>query len=93
MRQNTEPATEKAQEDTMCTPRAESSGATMALVETDIYAASPGLDSLMLRGLVEPAWTLLKGHCHRVACLGARELPEERNECIAFHPQTDGLTE
>ena len=31
-------------------------------VEMDICAASPGLDSLMLRGLVEPAWTLLKGH-------------------------------
>ena len=28
----------------------------------DICTASPGLDSLMLRGSVEPAWTLLKGH-------------------------------
>ena len=31
-------------------------------VETDICMASPGLDSLMLRGSVELAWTLLKGH-------------------------------
>ena len=28
----------------------------------DICTASPGPDSLMLRGLVEPAQTLLKGH-------------------------------
>ena len=31
-------------------------------VETDICTASPRLDSLTLRGLVEPAQTLLKGH-------------------------------
>ena len=31
-------------------------------VETDICVASPGPDSLMLRGLVEPAQILLKGH-------------------------------
>ena len=31
-------------------------------VEMDICVASPGSDSLMLRGLVELAWTLLKGH-------------------------------
>ena len=34
----------------------------MCGVEMDICAASPGPDSLMLRGLVELAWTLLKGH-------------------------------
>ena len=28
----------------------------------DICMASPRLDSLMLRGLVELGWTLLKGH-------------------------------
>ena len=33
-----------------------------AYVEMDICMASPRLDSLMLRGLVELAWTLLKGH-------------------------------
>ena len=33
-----------------------------SVVETDVCVASPGPDSLMLRGLVEPAWTLLKGH-------------------------------
>ena len=50
-------------------------------VETDVCMASPGPDSLMLRGLVELAQTLLKGHlmlqdnyCHGVACQGAREL-------------------
>ena len=31
-------------------------------VEMDICVASPRLDSLMLRGSVELAWTLLKGH-------------------------------
>ena len=31
-------------------------------VEIDVCAASPRPDSLMLRGSVEPAWTLLKGH-------------------------------
>ena len=31
-------------------------------VEMDVCAASPGLYSLMLRGLVGLAWTLLKGH-------------------------------
>ena len=31
-------------------------------VETDICVASPGPDSLMLRGSVELAWTLLTGH-------------------------------
>ena len=31
-------------------------------VEMDICMASPGPDSLMLRGSVEPAQTLLKGH-------------------------------
>ena len=31
-------------------------------VETDVCMASPRLDSLTLRGSVEPAWTLLKGH-------------------------------
>ena len=31
-------------------------------VEMDVCAASPGLDSLTLRGSVELAWTLLKGH-------------------------------
>ena len=31
-------------------------------VEMDVCAASPRPDSLMLRGSVEPAWTLLKGH-------------------------------
>ena len=31
-------------------------------VKMDICVASPGLDSLMLRGSVEPAQTLLKGH-------------------------------
>ena len=31
-------------------------------VEMDICMASPRPDSLMLRGLVELAWTLLKGH-------------------------------
>ena len=30
-------------------------------VETDICVASPRPDSLMLRGLVEPAWTFTKG--------------------------------
>ena len=34
----------------------------IVLVETDVCVASPGLDSLMLRGLVELAQTLLKGH-------------------------------
>ena len=31
-------------------------------VEMDICVASPRLDSLTLRGSVELAWTLLKGH-------------------------------
>ena len=31
-------------------------------VEMDVCAASPGLDSLTLRGMVELAQTLLKGH-------------------------------
>ena len=31
-------------------------------VEMDICTASPRPDSLMLRGSVELAWTLLKGH-------------------------------
>ena len=31
-------------------------------VETDVCVASPGLDSLTLRGSVELAQTLLKGH-------------------------------
>ena len=31
-------------------------------VEMDVCMASPGPDSLTLRGLVEPAQTLLKGH-------------------------------
>ena len=31
-------------------------------VETDVCTASPRLDSLMLKGLVELAQTLLKGH-------------------------------
>ena len=31
-------------------------------VETDVCVASPRPDSLTLRGLVEPARTLLKGH-------------------------------
>ena len=33
----------------------------ICFVEMDVYAASPRLDSLKLRGLVEPAWTLTKG--------------------------------
>ena len=31
-------------------------------VKTDVCVASPRPDSLTLRGLVEPAQTLLKGH-------------------------------